>query len=132
MSKRFSAKVISDLLELFSMNTAACFMRMRRAIRELWCFTSTAAPYFMDFTRAHWRFLETLIKEADVQVIAPAYRLVPFATYREAFDLIIPLYREYRETHPDKKIILMGDSAGGGPSLALTEFFKEPLIKKGI
>ena len=80
--------------------------------------------YFMDFTRPHWKLLEELIKEADVQVIAPAYRLVPFATYREAFDLIVPLYREYCETHPDKNLILMGDSAGGGLALALTEYFK--------
>ena len=80
--------------------------------------------YFMDFTRPHWRLLEKLIKETDAQVIAPAYRLVPFATYREAFDLIVPLYREYCETHPDKNTILMGDSAGGGLALALTEYFK--------
>ena len=80
--------------------------------------------YFMDFTGAHWRFLETLIKETDARVIAPAYRLVPFATCREAFDLIVPLYREYRRTHPDQNIILMGDSAGGGLAIALTEYFK--------
>ena len=28
--------------------------------------------YFMDFTKAHWRLLDTLVKEADVRVIAPA------------------------------------------------------------
>ena len=85
--------------------------------------------YFMDFTSLHWKLLETLVKEADVQVIAPAYRLVPFATYREAFDLIVPLYREYCMSHPDKNIILMGDSAGGGLSLALTEYFKAEGIR---
>ena len=80
--------------------------------------------YFMDFTNAHWRFLKKLVDGADVQLIAPAYRLLPFATYREAFDLVVPLYREYRKAHPDRKIVLMGDSAGGGLSLAVTEQFK--------
>ena len=80
--------------------------------------------YFMDFTNAHWRFLNKLVDGADVQLIAPAYRLLPFATYREAFDLVVPLYREYRKAHPDRKIVLMGDSAGGGLSLAVTEQFK--------
>ncbi len=80
--------------------------------------------YFMDFTRSHWKFLETLIREADVQVISPAYRLVPFGTYREAFDLLVPLYEGFSESHPDQRIILMGDSAGGGLALALTEQFK--------
>ena len=85
--------------------------------------------YFMDFTRPHWRLLETLVRRADAEVIAPAYRLVPFATYREAFDLIVPLYREFCAAHPDRKIVLMGDSAGGGLSLALTELFKAEGIR---
>ena len=85
--------------------------------------------YFMDFTKAHWKLLSTLVQKTDVQLVAPAYRLVPFATWREAFDLIVPLYREFRETHPDKKVILMGDSAGGGLSLALTEHFKSEEIR---
>lgn len=158
MSKSFSAKIMSDLLELFGMYTEKNSERMiAGALRKgekptpppknlktryednengrvfyaneesssrNTVFYIHGGAYFMDFTRPHWKLLEELIKEADVQVIAPAYRLVPFATYREAFELIVPLYREYCETHPDKNLILMGDSAGGGLALALTEYFK--------
>ena len=158
MSKSFSAKVVSDLLELFGMYTEKNSERMiagalskgekptppprnlktrfednqngrvfyanEGSISRNTVFYIHGGAYFMDFTRPHWRLLEKLIKETDAQVIAPAYRLVPFATYREAFDLIVPLYREYCETHPDKNTILMGDSAGGGLALALTEHFK--------
>ncbi len=85
--------------------------------------------YFMDFALAHWKLINTLIRETDAQVIAPAYRLLPFATWKEAFDLVVPLYREYCETHPDQKIVLMGDSAGGGLSAALAEQFKEDGIR---
>ena len=80
--------------------------------------------YFMDINTAHWRLIKKLVKEANAEVIVPAYRLLPFATYKEAFNLIVPLYKEYCDKHSDKKIILMGDSAGGGLSLALTESFK--------
>ena len=80
--------------------------------------------YFMDITNAHWKLLKKLVDGANVRLIVPAYRLLPFATYREAFDLVVPLYREYREANPDQKVILMGDSAGGGLSLAVTEQFK--------
>ena len=158
MSKSFSAKVVSDLLELFGMYTEKNSERMiagalskgekptppPRNLKTRFednqngrvfyanegstsrntVFYIHGGAYYMDFTRPHWRLLEKLIKETDAQVIAPAYRLVPFATYREAFDLIVPLYREYCETHPDKNTILMGDSAGGGLALALTEYFK--------
>ena len=163
MSKSLSAKVMSDVLELFSMylekNSEKLLEDARRKGE-----TPTAPPkapetryedcpdgrvfyanensqsgitvfylhggaYFMDFTPAHWRLLDKLVSEADVQVIAPAYRLVPFATWKEAFDLVVPLYREYCEAHPDRKIILMGDSAGGGLSVALAEQFKEEGIR---
>ena len=158
MSKSFSAKIMSDLLELFGMYTEKNSERMiagalskgekptpppknlktryednengrvfyanEESSSRSTVFYIHRGAYFMDFTRPHWKLLEELIKEADVQVIAPAYRLVPFATYREAFELIVPLYREYCETHPDKNLILMGDSAGGGLALALTEYFK--------
>ena len=80
--------------------------------------------YRHDFIAPHWLFIEKLVKETNALVIAPGYRLVPFATYREAFDLILPVYRETCETHPDKKIIVMGDSAGGGFSVALAEHCK--------
>ena len=62
-------------------------------------------------------------------VIAPAYRLLPFATYREAYDLIVPVYKHYCEQYPEKKIMMMGDSAGGGLSLALAEYFKSKGIR---
>lgn len=80
--------------------------------------------YFMDFTAAHWLFIERLVKETNAQVVAPGYRRAPFATWKQAFDLITPVYRHCCAACPDRKIILMGDSAGGGLSLALTEHFK--------
>ena len=158
MSKSFSAKVMSDLLELFGMYTEKnCEQMLAGALSKgekptpppmepktryeerpngrvfyanenskagITVFYIHGGAYFMDFTRSHWRIMETIIRKTDAEVIAPAYRLVPFATYREAFDLIVPLYREYCEAHPDRKIVLMGDSAGGGLSLTLTEHFR--------
>lgn len=80
--------------------------------------------YLYDFIAPHWLFIEKLIKKTNALVVAPAYRLIPFGMYREAFDLIVPVYRKYCEAYPEKKIIVMGDSAGGGLSLALAEYFK--------
>lgn len=86
--------------------------------------------YVYDIIAFHWLFIEKLVKSTDAHVIVPAYRLVPFATYKEAYDLIVPLYQACREANSEKKIIMMGDSAGGGLSLALTEFFKSEGIRQ--
>ncbi len=80
--------------------------------------------YEHDFSPFHWRFLRKIIKNTDAMVIAPAYRLAPFAAWKEAFSLFMPLYKEYTERYPKKKIILMGDSAGGGLALAYAEQIK--------
>ncbi|MBR4720234.1 MAG: alpha/beta hydrolase [Clostridia bacterium] len=158
MSKSISAKLMSEVLELFSLYTekngekmiedalhrgekstpspiipktrfedyqnGRIFYANEDSKSKITVFYLHGGAYFMDFTRSHWKLIDTLIREADAQVIAPAYRLLPFATWKEAFELIVPIYREYCEAHPDQKIILMGDSAGGGLSVALTEQFK--------
>ena len=105
------------------------FYANEKGVSRYTVFYIHGGAYEMDFIPLHWTFIEKLIKETNALVIAPAYRLVPFGTYREAFDLIVPVYKKYCEDHPEKKIIMMGDSAGGGLSLALTEHFKAEGIR---
>ena len=80
--------------------------------------------YIHDFSIFHWRFIRDIIKRTDATVIAPAYKLMPFGSYRDAFNLILPLYRTYLKENPGRKIILMGDSAGGGLAVSLAEEMK--------
>ena len=163
MSNSKSAKVLSDVLELFSMYmekngekliedavskgekptpppkhletryedlpNGRVFYANEESQSGITVFYLHGGAYFMDITNAHWKLLKKLVEGANVRLIVPAYRLLPFATYREAFDLIVPLYKAYRESNPDQKVILMGDSAGGGLSLAVTEQFKADGIR---
>ena len=75
--------------------------------------------YIHDFSYFHWRFLKKLIQRTDAAVAAPAYALAPWGTWREAFELILPLFTAYAAAHPERKLILMGDSAGGGLAAAV-------------
>ncbi len=75
--------------------------------------------YIHDFSYFHWRFLRQLMDRTGAEVIAPAYRLAPYGTWAEAFRLILPAYVRYAREHPDRKLVLMGDSAGGGLAAAL-------------
>lgn len=105
------------------------FYANEKSVSPYTVFYIHGGAYRYDFIPFHWQFIEKLVKETNALAIVPAYRLAPFATWKEAFDLIVPVYKQYCEEHPEKKIILMGDSAGGGMSLALTEHFKAEGIR---
>ena len=40
-------------------------------------------------------FIKKIVDRTDAMVIAPAYKLIPFGTYRQAFDLILPVYNDH-------------------------------------
>ena len=54
-------------------------------------------------------------------MIFPDYPLTPKYTYKDVFKMVKPLYKEILEEVAPENLILMGDSAGGGLSLALIE-----------
>jgi acetyl esterase/lipase len=77
--------------------------------------------YINGFNQYQWRFMDTLAAEANCRVIAPAYHLAPWADYARAYDDLTALYRALLEENPGRRLILMGDSAGGGLALGLAE-----------
>ena len=83
--------------------------------------------YINAFNAYQWRFMDRLARETGCRVIAPAYHLAPWADYRQAYEDLSGLYRDLRAEQPDRRLILMGDSAGGGLALGLVEY----LVKEG-
>ena len=81
--------------------------------------------YCNDLTLFHWLFLKELVKKTNVKIIVPDYHLIPFGTYQEAIDLIIPIYKEIN----NKKVIIMGDSSGGGLALSILLYLRKNNIK---
>lgn len=81
--------------------------------------------YVTNFMSFHWGFFETLANETKCTIIAPDYPLAPEHTYVDAFNFIDPVYRKLISEVDPSDIIIMGDSAGGGFSLALAQKLKE-------
>ena len=54
-------------------------------------------------------------------MVIPNYPLLFRYTVKDAFPLMMQLYRQLQARFPAKRIIIMGDSAGGGFSLALAQ-----------
>ena len=77
--------------------------------------------YVAETSKDHWEFIEKLVEDTKSTVILPDYPLAPKYTYKDVFTMIAPLYKEIIEKIDKNNLILMGDSAGGGMSLALLE-----------
>lgn len=78
--------------------------------------------YINSFNAYQWRFMERLARKTGCTVVAPAYHLAPWADYARAYDDLSGLWRDLQEQYPGRRLILMGDSAGGGLALGLAEF----------
>ena len=81
--------------------------------------------YMAEMSSYHWNFIENLVVDTKITVIIPDYPLTPKYTYKDVFKMVKPLYKEIIEEVKPENLILMGDSAGGGLSLALLEEMSE-------
>jgi len=77
--------------------------------------------YIQTFSLFHWRFLIKLCRKTGCGFTAPNYPLLPKYTYKESYKKVINYYKEYIKDNDAKKIVLMGDSAGGGFCLSLLQ-----------
>ena len=80
--------------------------------------------YFHHAAKSHLTMLKNILKQSNTMVVFPVYPLVPFHTVDENFPVMKELFEKVKKENKDKKIILSGDSAGGGYALALAEQLK--------
>lgn len=91
--------------------------------------------YVAETSDKHWQFIGKIVNDTGATVILPDYPLTPKYNYEDVFNMIEPLYKDIIERINPEDLIIIGDSAGGGISLALEEKLvqeKERLPKKLI
>jgi acetyl esterase/lipase len=76
--------------------------------------------YVNEIRLPHISFCDKLAKKVNATVFAPIYPLAPNHTYEETYEIVENLYKDLLTM--DKPIIIMGDSAGGGLSVAFCEY----------
>ena len=69
----------------------------------------------------HWKFINKLAKRSGLRVIVPIYPKAPNHSYKDAYAILTDLYSEIVKSY--KKIVVMGDSSGGGLVLGLCQSF---------
>lgn len=81
--------------------------------------------YVAEASKDHWNFIQKIVETTKATIIMPDYPLTPKHNYKDVFEMVEPLYQEIIQKIDTKNLILMGDSAGGGLTLALEEKISE-------
>jgi len=86
--------------------------------------------YMGNIIKQHWNFIEQLAIRTDAVIIVPDYPLAPGSTCKETFNFIRELYNGLRIDNPNKRIIFMGDSAGGGLAMGFVQELRNENLKQ--
>lgn len=81
--------------------------------------------YVNSFASQHWEFMSKLVDALGCTVTAPNYPHAPEYHVRDVFEFLLPLYLKLASEAGGANVVLMGDSSGGGISLALAQRLRE-------
>lgn len=81
--------------------------------------------YVNSFAPQHWSFMSKLVDRLQCTVTAPNYPHAPEYYVHDVFEFLLPLYKELAGIAGAENVTLMGDSSGGGMSLALAQRLRE-------
>jgi acetyl esterase/lipase len=76
--------------------------------------------YIHTLSRQHWHLIATLAERLAAAIVVPDYLLAPEHTWRESFPQMLDLVRRTADEAPGG-CSLVGDSCGGGYSLAIAQ-----------
>ncbi len=80
--------------------------------------------YVMDIAAVHWDAVAWLCDELEASASVPIYPLAPEVTADRTLAAMRSLYAELAERYGADNLTVMGDSAGGGMSLALAQMIE--------
>lgn len=84
--------------------------------------------YVNNFSDRHWMAMAEWAENTGCGMVVPNYPLLYCYTASDAHPLMMQLYQQLIKQYPASGIIIMGDSAGGGFTLALTQEIRNDSI----
>lgn len=85
--------------------------------------------YYHNFEKLHWSAMAEWTEATGCCIVVPNYPLLYCYTARDAHPLMMQLYQQLIKQYPARRIIIMGDSAGGGFTLALAQELRNDSIE---
>lgn len=77
--------------------------------------------YAFNITSLHWRYIKKIMKRTGASFSVPLYPLSPEHKWDASYAMVMQAYQKTLIKHGAENIIFMGDSAGGGFSLGLSQ-----------
>ena len=84
--------------------------------------------YLHNFSPQHWIAMAEWAETTGCGIVTPNYPLLYCYTASDAHPLMMQLYLQLLEQYPAGRIVIMGDSAGGGFTLALSQEIRNDSI----
>ena len=81
--------------------------------------------YLNNFADLHWKAMAEWARATGCGIVTPNYPLLYRYTACDAHPLVLQLYRQLLDQYDAKRIIIAGDSAGGGFTLALAQTLRD-------
>lgn len=73
----------------------------------------------MEINRNQWEFAASVIEKNGYGAIVPIYPLTPEFCAQDTFDMLIGAYRHLTKKMSIDRLVVVGDSTGGGLALSL-------------
>ena len=77
--------------------------------------------YVSNLTKYDWQFIEVLLNKTNSMIVVPDYPLAPASNCEDVYDYLDGLYRSLVSKSPEKNIVFLGNSAGGGLALGFAQ-----------
>ena len=115
-------KMSSNVDDVFSHDMQLFYMNVESESDTLVIYLH-GGGYVDEMLVFHWLMLDKITSGSKSKFIIPDYPLAPYSDFKDCYRKMTKFYKKVLEYYGDKKIIFMGDSAGGGLCIGLCMYF---------
>ena len=77
--------------------------------------------YIHPFSKYHWKFLIEIAKKTGCALVVPNYLKLPKWSAKTSNEVTMNFYELFTKTHDMSKVIIAGDSSGGGLAIVIMQ-----------
>jgi acetyl esterase/lipase len=81
--------------------------------------------YIANISKMHWNVVQKIVEMIRPIIYVPDYPIAPESNWKDTYTFMDELYWRVQEKYTDKKIVFIGDSAGGGLALGFAQKLRD-------